>query len=155
MAGGRSSLKLIVVFAAFLCLLTSHATAQQNYLEPVGHTEVELMFYLDMETGMPTVERNGNLLTVERATSHAAYTLENGRVIALKFRQTYESRELALEAFSASMAFMEERGLGFARIRKQNNTLVASGEGSGLRMTLILLETQDAYQVHAEANTVR
>lgn len=130
-------------------------TIQENFLEQVGGSEVELMMFLKGGEGKSEITHNGSLVGIEESDRGATYTVQRGMVVHVNFHQSYSTEADAQAAFDDAKSFLQERGVEMQVMRGQQNYRLMSGEGNGLRSTLVITSGGNQYRLNAEIVAIR
>jgi hypothetical protein len=155
--------KTILTTAIFLLLLIGNGIVAdmkaqsnlENFLEQVGGSEVELMMFLKGGENKDAVTRNGALIGIEGKDQGATYTIQRGLVVHVNFQQSFPTEEAAQAAFDNAKSFLEERGVEMQVMRGQNHYHLMTGEGNGLRSTLVTTSGGSQYRLNAEVIAIR
>ncbi|MEM0996282.1 MAG: hypothetical protein AAGN35_04345 [Bacteroidota bacterium] len=129
--------------------------AQVGYLEQVGGSEVELMMFLQSGDHERIVERDGSLINLENQNIQATYTVQRGSVVHVSFHQSFGNEADVLGAYDSVRKYLETLGVGLQAMRGQESYRLVTGEGNGLRSTLVITSDSGHYRLNAEIIAVR
>jgi hypothetical protein len=128
---------------------------QTSHLEHVGGSEVELLMFLKSGEYDGKITRAGSLVGFGNPEQGATYTVQRGLVVHCTFHQVFDSEADALAAFEEAKAFLEERGLEMQVMRGQQHYRLMTGEGNGLRSTLVITAAGGRYRLNVELVSIQ
>jgi hypothetical protein len=110
-----------------------------DYLKPIGGSDVELFFQLDVLPAQGELRHDGEKIKLVTEEVDATYTLSRGKVTHVSYIEDFRKQDAADEAFRKVRQFMESSGIRMKDVGGTTGHRVTSGEGNGMHGSLLLI----------------
>ena len=122
-----------------------------DYLKPIGGSDVELFFQLDVLPAQGQLRHDGEKIKLITDEIAATYTLSRGKVTHVSYFEDFGKQDVADDAFRQVRQFMESSGIRMKDVGEMTGHRVTSGEGNGLHGSLLLIPSAGGgFRLNAE-----